>query len=82
EYHYADNHLVSGDRYATGKGQQAETSWHYARIRHECLLSNMITLEAVADDPAIVPGFDLDITGTKPAAFDKGMVVTSIRSTG
>lgn len=82
EYHYADNHLASGDRYAIGKGQHAETSWHYARIRHECLLTNMITLEAVADDPAIVPGFDFDITGNKPAAFDEGMVVTSIRSTG
>ncbi|MCQ4444812.1 type VI secretion system tip protein VgrG [Enterobacter cloacae] len=82
EYHYADNHLASGDRYAIGKGQHAETSWHYARIRHECQLTNMITLEAVADDPAIVPGFDLDITGNKPAAFDEGMVVTSIRSTG
>ncbi len=82
EYHYADNHLAPGDRYAIGKGQPAETSWHYALIRHECLLTNMITLEAVADDPSIVPGFDLDITGSKPAAFDKGMVVTSIRSTG
>lgn len=82
EYHYADNHLALGDCYAIGKGQHAETSWHYARIRHECLLTNMITLEAVADDPSIVPGFDLDITGSKPAAFDKGMVVTSIRSTG
>lgn len=82
EYHYADNHLASGDRYAIGKGQHAETSWHFARIRHECLLTNMITLEAIADDPSIVPGFDLDITGHKPAAFDEGMVVTSIHSTG
>ncbi|WP_052250289.1 type VI secretion system Vgr family protein [Enterobacter sp. Bisph1] len=82
EYHYGDIHLTHGDRWGIGSGQSAETSWHYARIRHEYLLTNMITLAAIADDPAIVPGYDIDISGDKPAAFDEGMVVTSMRSSG
>lgn len=82
EYHYGDIHLTSGDRWAIKRGLEAETSWHYARIRHECLLTNMITLEAISDDPVIVPGYDIDITGNKPAVFDEGMVVTSMRSAG
>lgn len=82
EYHYGDIHFANGDRFAIGQGQAAETSWHYARIRHENLLANMITLEAVGDDPGIVPGVDLDIAGSAPAAFKEGMLVTRVRSSG
>ncbi|MEL4015480.1 type VI secretion system Vgr family protein [Dryocola clanedunensis] len=82
EYHYGDIHLTCGDRWAIKRGQSAETSWHYARIRHEYLLTNMITLAAIADDPNIVPGYDIDITGDIPAAFHEGMVITSMHLSG
>jgi type VI secretion system secreted protein VgrG len=82
EYHYGDIHLSTGDRWGTGQGQGAETSWHYARIRHEYLLNGMTELHAIADDPAIVPGKDIDISGNIPDAFKKGMLVTRIHSSG
>lgn len=82
EYHYGDIHLDCGDRWSNVPEKPAETSWHYAKIRHENLLTNMITLEAVADDPTIVPGYNININGEKPAAFNEGMIVTSLRSSG
>lgn len=69
EYHYGDIHLDCGDRWSNVPEKPAETSWHYAKIRHENLLTNMITLEAVADDPTIVPGYNININGEKPAAW-------------
>lgn len=82
EYHYGDIHLTPGDRWGIGRGQDAETSWHYARIRHEYLLNTMTVLNAVADDPAIVPGTEIDIAGDIPEGFKQGMLVTRIRSSG
>ncbi|MBS1204471.1 MAG: vgrG [Proteobacteria bacterium] len=82
EYHYGDIHLSAGDRWSNRRGQEAETSWHYARIRHEYLLTKMIVLEATTDDPMIVPGYDIDISGGAPAAFVEGMVVTRMLSAG
>ena len=82
EYHYGDIHLHPGDRYAIGKGQQAETSWHYARIRHERSLVGQTQLGGVADDPAITPGTELSVRGDAPAAFAAGFVVTAMTASG
>ncbi|MDV5141984.1 type VI secretion system Vgr family protein [Chimaeribacter arupi] len=82
EYHYGDIHLTEGDRWGIGRGQAAETSWHYARIRHEYLLNGMTVLTSIADDPAIVPGTELRIMGDIPDAFKEGMVVTRLHASG
>lgn len=80
DYHYADIQQDEGDRWESISGGQAETSWFYARIRHERHLCERIRLEAVANDPALLPGVVADIDGPHPEAFSPGLLVTSLKS--
>jgi len=82
EYHYGDIHLEGGDRWKIGKNQQAETSWHYAKMRNELALNGMTILTATTDDPSIVPGTEVKIEGAIPQAFINAMVVTRMRLSG
>lgn len=76
EYHYADIHHAPGDRWQ--KDQEAETTWFYARIRHEFLLNQQTQLSATADSPDITPGMELTIAGDIPEAFASGFIVTTM----
>ncbi|WP_072017683.1 type VI secretion system Vgr family protein [Erwinia typographi] len=80
DYHYADIQHEAGDRWESLRGGTAETSWFYARIRHERHLCGRIRLEALTDDPTLFPGMLTEIKGTCPDAFSPGLVVTSLRS--
>ncbi len=82
EYHYGDNHLSAGVLWAIHNGQDAETSWHYARIRHELLLNSQTVLSAITDNPAIVPGVEVTVKRLIPKTFETGMVITKIHSSG
>ncbi|PKH23684.1 type VI secretion system tip protein VgrG [Enterobacterales bacterium CwR94] len=74
-YHYADIQRGTGNPWNSQHGGEAETAWHYARIRHERDLSERTRLEAIADDPSLQPGWVAEIRGERPAAFAPGFLV-------
>ncbi|WP_226569650.1 type VI secretion system Vgr family protein [Mangrovibacter yixingensis] len=78
DYQYGDNTQSMGDRYAVAPGEVAESAWFYARIRHERHLCARVQLHATADDPAILPGMLVQITGDTPQVFEPGFLVTSL----
>lgn len=78
DYHYADIHHGEGDRWASMQGGEAETSWFYARIRHERHLCHRLRLAARTDDPALLPGMVSEIIGDCPDAFSDGWLVVSL----
>lgn len=82
DYQYGDNTQFIGNRYAVAPGEMAESAWSYARIRHERHLCARVQLRATADDPAILPGMLVRITGDTPLAFQPGFLVTSLTSQG
>ncbi|CAM3776560.1 type VI secretion system Vgr family protein [Rahnella victoriana] len=82
QYIYADIHQAPGERYAHGRGQPAETSVFYARIRHELLLNEQHRLTGVTDSPQILPGTELIIDGNLSDAFKNSFVVTAMKATG
>lgn len=75
DYHYADIQHSAGDQWSSMQGGDAETSWHYARIRHERHLSGRTILEAIADDPALQPGMVAEIVGEQSEAFVPGFLI-------
>ena len=75
DYHYADIQHSAGDRWSSIQGGEAETAWHYARIRHERHLSGRTCLEAITDDPALQPGMVAEIEGEQPEAFMSGFLI-------
>ena len=80
DYHYADIQHEEGDRWKSMDGGTAETSWFYARIRHERYLCERIRLEAVTDDPTLIPGTVAEIKGAHPDVFSSGLLVTHLQS--
>lgn len=82
QYIYADIHQIPGDKYSHGRGQTAETSAFYARIRHELLLNEQHQLTGITDSPQIMPGTELVIDGNLSEAFKNSFVVTAMTATG
>ena len=79
DYHYGDIQHQKGEPWGNLYGGEAETSWFYARIRHERHLVDRLQLAAITDDPALLPGTVANIVGEHPAAFSPGFLVVDVR---
>ncbi|MHA7846350.1 type VI secretion system Vgr family protein [Serratia sp. D1N4] len=78
-YHYADNYLALGDQYA--QEPDPESGVFYARLRHERYLNRQTQLNGMTTSASLTPGQELKVVGADaPAVFQKGAVITGIRS--
>ncbi|WP_337264493.1 MULTISPECIES: type VI secretion system Vgr family protein [unclassified Serratia (in: enterobacteria)] len=78
-YHYADNYLTLGDQYA--QEPDPESGVFYARLRHERYLNQQTQLSGMTTSASLTPGQELKVVGADaPAVFQKGAVITGIRS--
>ncbi|MHA7846355.1 type VI secretion system Vgr family protein [Serratia sp. D1N4] len=78
-YHYADNYLTLGDQYA--QEPEPESGVFYARLRHERYLNQQTQLNGMTTSASLTPGQELKVVGADaPAVFQKGAVITGIRS--
>ncbi|MDA5533817.1 type VI secretion system tip protein VgrG [Yersinia mollaretii] len=75
-YHYAEPFLSEGD------SQSAETGAFYARMRHERILNDQLTVAGRSTSPLLVPGQVLETDGVLPDGLKDGIVVTTVRSRG
>lgn len=75
-YHYAEPFLSEGD------SQSAETGAFYARMRHERILNDQLTVTGRSTSPLLVPGQVLETDGVLPDGLKDGIVVTTVRSRG
>ncbi|WP_421671278.1 type VI secretion system tip protein VgrG [Rahnella sp. EDr1-12] len=77
-YHYADNYLTPG---GGGRDPEPESGAFYARLRHERYLNNQARFSGVANAATLVPGQELNVTGSDaPSQFVQGVVIVSIES--
>ncbi|RLM20074.1 type IV secretion protein Rhs [Brenneria goodwinii] len=77
-YRYGDNYLTLGGESGESGGETAEGGDFYARLRHERLLNNQHQLSGKSNASTLAPGQMLEIAGSVPAIFAKGIVITTI----
>ncbi|WP_236840175.1 type VI secretion system Vgr family protein [Brenneria goodwinii] len=77
-YRYGDNYLTLGGDSGESGGETAEGGDFYARLRHERLLNNQHQLSGKSNASTLAPGQMLEIAGSVPAIFAKGIVITTI----
>ncbi|MCG8191299.1 type IV secretion protein Rhs [Brenneria goodwinii] len=77
-YRYGDNYLTLGGESGESGGETAEGGDFYARLRHERLLNNQHQLSGKSNASTLAPGQMLEIAGSVPAIFAKGVLITTI----
>ncbi|CPR21185.1 type VI secretion system Vgr family protein [Brenneria goodwinii] len=77
-YRYGDNYLTLGSESGESGGETAEGGDFYARLRHERLLSRQHQLSGQSNASTLAPGQMLEIAGSVPAIFAKGVLITTI----
>ncbi|ENR9640747.1 type VI secretion system tip protein VgrG [Salmonella enterica] len=75
-YHYAEPFLTAGDAEST------ETGAYFARLRHERILNAQYHVTGHSSSPHLAPGQVLETDGTLPDTVKKGIVITTVRTSG
>lgn len=78
EYHYAENHLSTGDITA----RDSDSATFNARIRHEYLLNDQSVFSAKTNDPTLSPGWMFYPEGDISDGFKRGFVICRIEVSG
>ncbi|MEC5345337.1 contractile injection system protein, VgrG/Pvc8 family, partial [Brenneria populi] len=73
-YRYGDNYLTLGGESGESAGETAEGGEFYARLRHERLLNQQHQLSGESNGLTLAPGQMLEIDGSVPESFAKGVV--------
>ncbi|MEC5345338.1 contractile injection system protein, VgrG/Pvc8 family, partial [Brenneria populi] len=69
-YAYGDNYLTA----ESDDDAQAESGLFYARLRHERLLNQQHQVSGESNGLTLAPGQMLEIAGSVPESFAKGVV--------
>jgi len=78
DYHYTDGFLSEGEQVTRLDGNNTESGYFYARLRHERQLNRQHRLSLESNSTLIAPGQILKADGDPGRAFANGMLVTAI----